>query len=127
MSVQPAGESALQEEVERYPWYHTLDLGNGVVTNGLFDHRPVLDRYPIPADLNGKRCLDVATMDGYWAYEMERRGAASVTALDLEDPEELDWPASLRATHTKEMDETKEQRFELAKTALGSKVERVLM
>jgi hypothetical protein len=55
----------------------------------------VLHHYPIPEDLSGKRCLDVATMDGFWAFEMERRGAASVTALDLEDPDELDWPASL--------------------------------
>ena len=77
----------LATEVEKYPWYHTLELGNGVVTKGMFDHRPVLSRYPIPADLTGKRCLDVATMDGYWAFEMERRGAASVTALDLEDPD----------------------------------------
>jgi tRNA (mo5U34)-methyltransferase len=116
----------LQAEVERYPWYHTLDLGNGVVTKGMFDHRPVLDRYPLPDDLTGKRCLDVATMDGYWAFEMERRGAASVTALDLENPEELDWPYALRG-HDKTMDETKAARFALAKEALGSKVERVLM
>ena len=116
----------LQAEVDRYPWYHTLELGDGVVTKGMFDHRPHLQHYPIP-DLTGKRCLDVATMDGFWAFEMERRGAASVTALDLEDPEQLDWPASLRGDHDKSMDETKETRFNLAKERLGSKVERVLM
>ena len=120
-------ETALQTKVDGYAWYHTLDLGEGVKTKGMFDHAPVLDRYPIPADLTGKRCLDVATMDGYWAFEMERRGAASVTALDLEDPEELDWPASLRADHDKTMDETKAERFALAKERLGSNVERVLM
>jgi tRNA (mo5U34)-methyltransferase len=118
--------SDLQAEVERYPWYHSIDLGDGVATKGMFDHRPVLDRYPLPADLSGKRCLDVATMDGYWAFEMERRGAASVTALDLEDPEELDWPASLRH-QDKALDETKAERFALAKRALGSNVERVLL
>jgi tRNA (mo5U34)-methyltransferase len=127
MSPPPTSASGLQAEVERYPWYHTLELGDDVVTKGMFDHRPMLDRYPIPADLSGKRCLDVATMDGYWAFEMERRGAASVTALDLEDPEQLDWPASLRADHDKTMDETKAERFALAKAALGSNVERVLM
>ena len=121
----PAETSDLRAEVERYPWYHTLDLGGGVVTSGMFDHRPVLANYPIPADLSGKRCLDVATMDGFWAFEMERRGAASVTALDLADPDELDWPASLRATAQKDLDETKPDRFALAKRALGSQVERV--
>jgi 2-polyprenyl-3-methyl-5-hydroxy-6-metoxy-1,4-benzoquinol methylase len=122
-----ATASALRAEVERLPWYHTLELGDGVVTPGMFDHRPVLGRYLLPDDLTGKRCLDVATMDGFWAFEMERRGAASVVALDLEDPEELDWPAVLRAGHDKSMDATKAERFALASNALGSKVERVLL
>jgi SAM-dependent methyltransferase len=117
----------LRAEVDRYPWYHTLELTDAVVTRGMFDHRPLLDRYPIPPDLSGKRCLDVATMDGFWAFEMERRGAASVTAIDLEDPEDLDWPASLRAGHDRGLDETKAERFALARQALGSKVERVIM
>lgn len=117
---------SLQAQVDRYPWYHTIELGDGVVTSGMFDHRPVLDRYPLPDDLSGQRCLDVATMDGFWAFEMERRGAASVTALDLENPEALDWPASLRG-HDKTLDESKGERFALAKEALGSRVERVLM
>jgi len=127
MNPSSPGAGSLQAEVERYPWYHTLDLGGGVVTKGMFDHRPVLDRYPIPADLSGKRCLDVATMDGYWAFEMERRGASSVVALDLEDPEELDWPASLRSVNERSLDETKAERFALARDALGSSVERVLL
>lgn len=118
--------SNLRAQVERYPWYHTLELGDGVVTQGMFDHRPVLDRYPIPEDLGGLRCLDVATMDGFWAFEMERRGAASVTAIDLDDPEDLDWPASLRGAHDKSLDETKADRFALAKRSLGSNVERVI-
>ena len=121
------GSSDLAAEVERYAWYHTLELGDGVVTKGMFDHRPALHHYPLPTDLSGKRCLDVGTMDGYWAFEMERRGAASVTAIDLEDPEQLDWPASLRATNDKSLDETKGERFELARSALGSNVERVLL
>src|SRR3954471_14716670 len=93
----------------------------------MFDHRAVLDRYLIPTDLTGMRCLDVATMDGFWAFEMERRGAASVTALDLEGPEDLDWPASLRPGHDNTLDETKGERFALARGTLGSNVERVLM
>src|SRR2546423_14048035 len=107
MSQPSASTADLQAEVERYPWYHTLELGGGVVTKGMFDHRPVLDRYPIPEDLTGKRCLDVATMDGFWAFEMERRGAASVTALYLEDPAQLGWPASPGAGHGETMGEAK--------------------
>ena len=56
----------LAAEVARYPWYHTLELGDGVVTDAMFDHRPVLDRYPVPEDLTGRRCLDarIATAGG---------------------------------------------------------------
>ena len=37
----------LEREVAGYRWYHTLDLAHGVVTEGMFDHRPVVDRYQI--------------------------------------------------------------------------------
>src|SRR5260370_7743870 len=33
------------------------------------------------------RCLDAAPRDGFWAFEMERRGAAEVVALDLQGPD----------------------------------------
>ena len=121
-----ANQLDLRAEVERYPWYHTLELGDRIVTDAMFDHRPVLDRYPLPADLSGLRCLDVGTMDGFWAFEMERRGARSVTAIDLDDPEALDWPYALRH-HDKTLDETKAERFALARRALGSNVERVTL
>jgi tRNA (mo5U34)-methyltransferase len=116
---------ALLEEVGRYGWYHTIALGDGVVTPGMFDHRAVLDRYLIPADLSGMRCLDVGTMDGFWAFEMERRGAAEVVAADLGAVEDLDWPPLWRTRVEPALDETKEARFRLARRALGSSVTRV--
>jgi tRNA (mo5U34)-methyltransferase len=45
--------------------------------------RPVAGLMPWPASLAGLRCLDIGTMDGFWAFEMERRGAAEVVATDL--------------------------------------------
>jgi tRNA (mo5U34)-methyltransferase len=123
-TVRPMAQT-LAAEVADYPWYHTLELGDGVVTSGMFDHRPVLKHYPLPHDLSGLRCLDVGTMDGFWAFEMERRGAREVVAVDAPDPLALDWPASLRATAEKTLDETKEERFALAHRALGSSVRRV--
>jgi tRNA (mo5U34)-methyltransferase len=111
-------DPALAKEVERFRWYHTHDLGDGVVTPGMFDHRPAVDRYMIPDDLSGMRCLDVGTMDG--------RGADEVVAADLSgDPEELDWPPRWREGVTTELDEQKERRFELVRKALGSQVRRV--
>ena len=118
-------DSALASEVERYTWYHTLDFGDGVVTKGMFDHRGAVDRYLIPDDLSGMRCLDVGTMDGFWAFEMERRGADEVIAADLGSPDELDWPPVWGKDIERSLDETKENRFKLALAALDSKVQRV--
>lgn len=81
--------AALREKIKDVYWYHTIDLGHGVVTPGLVDNRSEVD-LGLPADLTGKRCLDIGTFDGFWAYEMERRGAAEVVALDLNSLEDVD-------------------------------------
>jgi tRNA (mo5U34)-methyltransferase len=73
-------------------WYHTIDVAPGVSTPGWFDLRHVLDHLPWP-DVEGKRCLDIGTFDGFFAFELERRGAAEVVAIDIEDHRLWDWPA----------------------------------
>jgi tRNA (mo5U34)-methyltransferase len=60
-----------------------------VVTPGFFDLRPVVELLPWP-DVRGKRCLDVGTADGFFAFELERRGAAEVVAVDIARPEQWD-------------------------------------
>jgi len=123
-----AGRSVIDDvaaAVARYSWYHSIDLPGGVETLGWFDHRGRENNYLLPEDLRGMRCLDVGTMDGFWAFAMERRGAAEVVAIDVEDPEALDWPASKRHEVIKTLDETKRARFELVAQALDSKVTRL--
>ena len=120
-----SSREALRDRVGRYGWYHTLELAPGVITPGMFDHRPVVGRYLIPEDLSGMRCLDVGTMDGFWAFEMERRGAAEVVAADVAAVDDLDWPPRWRARVQPALDETKAERFALARSALGSAVKRV--
>lgn len=85
-------EQDLRERAAGVSWYHTMRLPGGIVTPGNFDTLAELERVPLPASLAGKRCLDVGTSDGFWAFEMERRGAAEVLAVDLRDPARLDWP-----------------------------------
>lgn len=114
----------LQERVNRQGWYHTLELAPGVVTDGMFDLRPYVDRYGIPERLDGQRVLEIGTWDGFWAFELERRGAAEVIALDLDDERELDWPPRRRPRTFPEG--RRGDGFRLAKEALGSKVERVV-
>lgn len=106
-------------------WYHTLELAPGVVTPGLFHHAPYVDRYGLPADMSGLRALDVGSFDGFWAFEMERRGA-QVTALDVDGPEELDWPRRLRALGARAPNAKISQstNFAIAHRALESSAER---
>ena len=87
----------LSERIEEISWYHTIELAPGVVTPGTFDLRDQVDRYGLPERLDGMRALDIGTQNGFWAFEMERRGAAEVVALDLDDERELDWPPRRRA------------------------------
>ncbi|MGI8864990.1 MAG: class I SAM-dependent methyltransferase [Solirubrobacteraceae bacterium] len=76
-------------------WYHCIEVAPGVVTDGLFDLRPIVDRLPWP-DVRGKRCLDVGTSDGFFAFELERRGAAEVVATDISGHQAWDWELHLR-------------------------------
>jgi tRNA (mo5U34)-methyltransferase len=114
----------LQERVSSIGWYHTLELPGGVVTPGMFDLRNWVSRYGLPESLDGMRVLDVGTWDGFWAFEMERRGAAEVIALDLDDERELDWPPRRRPTKFPEG--PRGEGFRIASEALGSKVQRVV-
>ena len=112
----------LKERVGARSWYHTIELAPGVTTPGWFDLRPFMDAYGLPERLDGKRALDVGTWDGFWAFEMEKRGA-EVVALDLDDERDLDYPPRRRPEEFPE--EPRGQGFHLAKEALGSNVERV--
>ncbi len=76
-------------------WYHSIEVAPGVVTPGTFDLRPIVERLPWP-DVQGRRCLDVGTYDGFFAFELERRGAAEVVAVDLPGHEDWDWEFELR-------------------------------
>jgi tRNA (mo5U34)-methyltransferase len=80
--------SAAEQAIAGLSWWHVIEVAPGVVTPGSWDLRPAADRMPWPPSLLGTRCLDLGTMDGFWAFELERRGAAEVVATDLVDPQE---------------------------------------
>ncbi|MBV8161006.1 MAG: methyltransferase domain-containing protein [Acidimicrobiia bacterium] len=108
-------------------WYHTIDLPDGSTTPGWIDTRPVARLVPWPSEVRGGRCLDVGTFDGFWSFEMERRGAAEVVAIDVDDPEQLDFAVDYQAAgaeHIKEIGAERGPGFAEAKAALGSSVVR---
>jgi tRNA (mo5U34)-methyltransferase len=117
---------ALQREVSSRQWYHTLELAPGLETPGWFDLREIAAKVPVPRSLEGKRCLDVGTFDGFWAFLMESRGASEVVAVDILDPQRWDWPAGSEQEALAAVGARKGrgEGFEVARQALGSKVER---
>src|SRR3546814_19329565 len=76
----------LRKQVDELDWYHTFDLPGGIVTPGLFAHRKVVAKLPIPSSLAGKRCLDAASTAGFFAFTLARRGADRVVRVALADP-----------------------------------------
>ncbi|MGI8945713.1 MAG: class I SAM-dependent methyltransferase [Thermoleophilaceae bacterium] len=126
MSEGEAEAGKLSRRIAEHDWYHTLELAPGVLTPGWFDTRAVPDLIDFPASLEGLRCLDVGTFDGFWAFELERRGAAEVLAIDVLDPKQWDWPAGSGDEVAAALDERKARGagFELAARRLASRVER---
>src|ERR1700731_1304294 len=88
----------------------------------MFDLRAHVRRYGLPERMDGLRALDVGTWDGFWAFEMERRGA-QVVALDLDHELDLDWPPRRRMEARSSV--RRGDGFRLAREVLGSNVERV--
>lgn len=76
------------DEVADFYWYHTIDLGNGLVTPGDYDYRSAVATFPFPADMRGMTVLDVGSATGFFAFAFERRGA-DVVSVEL--PSLADW------------------------------------
>jgi tRNA (mo5U34)-methyltransferase len=77
-------------------WHSPIDLGHGIITKGRstqkrFERR--LRLLGIPEDLRGKQVLDIGTWDGFFTWEMEKRGG-QVMAIDQWDDvsfEQFEW------------------------------------
>lgn len=121
-SVTGNEEPPLREQVARYGWYHTIDLGQGVVTPGAFDLRPMMTKLPFPESLADLRCLDVGTANGFFAFEMAKRGAETV-AIDLADVSKRDWPPRSDPALRYRTDDGVRGAFDVARAAIAPAVE----
>jgi len=98
----------LKQCISEIQWFHTIDLGHGIVTPGIDNTPEKLKKISLPEDLTGKTVLDIGAWDGFFAFEAERRGAKKVLAVDS-----FCWNGPGWGTKAG---------FELAREALGSKV-----
>ncbi|HTC86807.1 MAG TPA: class I SAM-dependent methyltransferase [Bryobacteraceae bacterium] len=94
------------QQLSRSGWYHSLELPDGTVIEGVVSIERLkwrIAQFPMAQDLTGKRVLDVGAWDGWFSFEMERRGAEVVA-----------------------VDSTDQTRFPAARKLMGSKVEHVV-
>jgi len=74
----------LSKELREKGWYHSFELPDGTSIHGVMSLEHQVRRFAafrLPADLRGKRVLDIGAWDGWFSFEAERHGAA-VTAID---------------------------------------------
>ena len=80
----PAMPGRPLERVPEPGWTQSLELRDGRVIEGIstLDQQwRRIAQFPVPDDLHGKRVLDIGATDGWFSFEMERRGA-HVIALE---------------------------------------------
>ena len=105
-------------------WYHVIELAPGVTTSGFIDLRAHVDGAALPDDLSGLRALDVGTFDGFWAFELEKRGA-EVIGIDVDQIPPPDTPRARWAAVQEELaGAVTGSGFALLKSYFGSRVER---
>jgi tRNA (mo5U34)-methyltransferase len=127
--MDPLTPDQIRQHVAQHKWYHVIDLGNGIVTPGQYDLRPIVDHYGVPDSLAGRTVLDVGPGHGFFSFEFERRGAASVTTAELAAWSEHDASPELkdqfeRRGDTEPVDRYLHGALGLAIYARGSQVQR---
>jgi len=85
-------------------WHQSWEIFRGIYTPGRNPVAELCDYIQLPADLRGKRVLDIGPWHGCFSFECERRGAAEVVAYGPDNP--------------------KDTGFDRIKEAIGSKVVR---
>src|SRR5262245_6938091 len=73
--------SDLRARADSLVWFHSIDLGGGVVTRGLSESAQTLRPDQLP-EFTGRTVLDIGAWDGYYSFLAERNGATRVVALD---------------------------------------------
>jgi tRNA (mo5U34)-methyltransferase len=69
----------VQAQADALDWYHSIDLGDGVVTKGASAQDKGAEILP---DVRGRSVLDIGAWDGKYAFLAEQAGADRVVALD---------------------------------------------
>jgi tRNA (mo5U34)-methyltransferase len=75
----------ITEKVSQYPWFHSIDLGCGIVTPGRKSpaiHAAESAAFFDPVNMEGATVIDIGAWNGFYSFEAKRRGAKQVLATD---------------------------------------------
>src|SRR6266702_823599 len=73
----------LKQRVDRIRWWHTIDLGGGVITPGASDNLKTLPKLGLPERLDGKAVLDIGAWDGFYSIDVVELSPDRVGTFDL--------------------------------------------
>ena len=76
-------------------WFHSINLGDDEITPGIKSATKLAaetNALCLPESLDGQTALDIGAWDGYFSFELERRNAQRVVALD-----HYAWSVNLRS------------------------------
>jgi tRNA (mo5U34)-methyltransferase len=85
MTPSPEAARAFIERAD-FVWHQRFELVPGVWTPGVSSVPWLCGAANLLADLSGATVLDIGTTNGGTAFELERRGATRVVAVDIFDP-----------------------------------------
>lgn len=72
----------LKKIVHSRHWWHSINVGHGIITPGIEDCQEKLKHMAIPNSFNGLSVIDIGTYEGFYAFLAEEREASSVLATD---------------------------------------------
>ncbi len=76
-------DQALVGVIRSWPWWHSIDLGNGLMTRGgPLESQTAMADVIFSASVKGKSVIDIGCWDGFFSIEAARRGARRVLATD---------------------------------------------
>lgn len=99
-------------------WYHQIELAPGVITPGINNSRDVFQMLNFPKDCRGLRILDLGTRDGFFAFELEKRGA-TVVATDYVPEKTTGFAISKKILNSKKVEYRQDNIYNLDPKTYG--------
>jgi tRNA (mo5U34)-methyltransferase len=95
--------ATLQSLIAQHPhWYHRIEVAPGIVTPGVHDSPSMLahlDQLGLPKQGTGLRVLDIGCRDGFFSFELEKRGA-EVIGIDYVSPTQTGFAIASELLHS---------------------------